>query len=82
METNVFGTLAMSRTFAPSSPPTGVGRWSSILSALSWLALPSSAVLGVEGSRMPTHSRRMIHHHPLIGMSGRHLGLQQIPVTG
>ncbi|MCU1608107.1 MAG: hypothetical protein JWM45_23, partial [Pseudonocardiales bacterium] len=54
----------------------------SILSALSWLALPSSAVLGVEGSRMPTHSRRMIHHHPLIGMSGRHLGLQQIPVTG
>jgi NAD(P)-dependent dehydrogenase (short-subunit alcohol dehydrogenase family) len=44
METNVFGTLAMSRAFAPVLAANGGGALVNVLSVLSWLALPPTAL--------------------------------------
>jgi NAD(P)-dependent dehydrogenase (short-subunit alcohol dehydrogenase family) len=44
METNVFGTLAMSRAFAPILAANGGGALVNVLSVLSWLALPPTAL--------------------------------------
>ena len=44
METNVFGTLAMSRAFAPVLAANGGGALVNVLSVLSWLAAPSTAL--------------------------------------
>ncbi|MFB9680196.1 SDR family oxidoreductase [Streptosporangium vulgare] len=43
METHYFGTLAMSRAFAPVLARNGGGAVLNVLSVLSWIALPSSA---------------------------------------
>ncbi|MGS2646867.1 SDR family oxidoreductase [Streptosporangium sp. LJ11] len=43
METHYFGTLAMSRAFAPVLARNGGGAVLNVLSVLSWVALPSSA---------------------------------------
>ncbi|MEU8383696.1 SDR family oxidoreductase [Streptosporangium sp. NPDC048865] len=43
METHYFGTLAMSRAFAPILARNGGGAVLNVLSVLSWVALPSSA---------------------------------------
>ncbi|MEU4539753.1 SDR family oxidoreductase [Streptosporangium sp. NPDC023825] len=43
METHYFGTLAMSRAFAPVLARNGGGAILNVLSVLSWVALPSSA---------------------------------------
>jgi NAD(P)-dependent dehydrogenase (short-subunit alcohol dehydrogenase family) len=43
METHFFGTLAMSRAFAPSLARNGGGAVLNVLSVLSWLAFPGSA---------------------------------------
>ena len=44
METNVFGTLAVSRAFAPLLAANGGGALVNVLSVLSWLAAPSTAL--------------------------------------
>ena len=43
METNYFGTLAMSRAFAPVVAANGGGAVVNILSVLSWLSMPATA---------------------------------------
>jgi NAD(P)-dependent dehydrogenase (short-subunit alcohol dehydrogenase family) len=43
MDTHVFGTLAMSRAFAPALARNGGGALLNVLSALSWIAFPTSA---------------------------------------
>jgi len=44
MDTNVFGSLAMSRAFAPVLSANGGGALVNVLSVLSWLAAPSTAL--------------------------------------
>jgi len=44
MDTNVFGTLAVSRAFAPVLAANGGGALVNVLSVLSWLAAPSTAL--------------------------------------
>ena len=44
MDTNVFGTLAMSQAFAPVLAANGGGALVNVLSVLSWLAAPSTAL--------------------------------------
>jgi NAD(P)-dependent dehydrogenase (short-subunit alcohol dehydrogenase family) len=46
METNVFGTLAMSKAFAPVLAENGGGALANVLSILSWVSLPRSAMYG------------------------------------
>lgn len=44
METNVFGTLAMSRAFAPTLGANGGGAIVNVLSVLSWFSAPPTAM--------------------------------------
>jgi len=44
METNFFGTLAMSRAFAPILKANGGGALVNILSVLSWISAPGTAL--------------------------------------
>jgi NAD(P)-dependent dehydrogenase (short-subunit alcohol dehydrogenase family) len=44
MDTNVFGTLAVSRAFAPVLAVNGGGALVNVLSVLSWVAAPSTAL--------------------------------------
>lgn len=44
MDTNVFGTLAMSQAFAPVLAANGGGALVNVLSVVSWLSLPTSAM--------------------------------------
>lgn len=44
METNFFGTLAMSRAFAPILASNGGGALANVLSVLSWVAIPGTAM--------------------------------------
>ena len=44
MDTNVFGTLAVSQAFAPVLEANGGGALVNVLSVLSWLAAPSTAL--------------------------------------
>jgi NAD(P)-dependent dehydrogenase (short-subunit alcohol dehydrogenase family) len=44
METNFFGTLAMSRAFAPILAGNGGGAIVNVLSALSWVSFPATAM--------------------------------------
>lgn len=44
MDTNVFGTLAVSQAFAPVLAANGGGALVNVLSVLSWLAAPSTAL--------------------------------------
>jgi NAD(P)-dependent dehydrogenase (short-subunit alcohol dehydrogenase family) len=46
LETNFFGTLALSRAFAPALKANGGGAIVNVLSVLSWLNLPQAAAYG------------------------------------
>jgi NAD(P)-dependent dehydrogenase (short-subunit alcohol dehydrogenase family) len=50
METNVFGTLSMSRAFAPILGANGGGAIVNVLSVLSWLAMPATALYSASKS--------------------------------
>ena len=51
METNVFGPIAMSRVFAPRLAANGGGAIVNVLSVLSWLSMPTTAMYSAAKSR-------------------------------
>jgi NAD(P)-dependent dehydrogenase (short-subunit alcohol dehydrogenase family) len=76
METNVFGTLAMSRAFAPVLAANGGGALVNILSALSWLAWPSTALYSASKAAAwsLTNSLRVDLHQQHTLVVGVHCG--------
>lgn len=82
-ETHVFGTLAVSRAFAPILARNGGGAILNVLSALSWFTTPGSAVYSAAKSAewSLTNATRLALHDQGTLVTGLHVGYMDTDMT-
>ncbi|RJG08212.1 SDR family oxidoreductase [Massilia cavernae] len=83
LETNLFGTLAMSQAFAPVLAKNGGGAILNVLSVLSWITLPGAATYSISKAATwsMTNALRMSLRAQGTQVVGLHVGFMETEMT-